>query len=122
MRGKDRLIRELTQAARSMTQGSLSELTRQCGDPSCACGHDPARRHGPHLYWKFTSEGQSYSVYVPAALRPAVKAAHAAWVRFLAVGAQISARNRRPLLKLLARAKKNARPAEPVPGRRPARD
>ena len=111
MRSKDRLIRELTRAAEAMAQGSLSELTRQCGDPACACFRDPARRHGPHLYWKFTRQGKSHSVYVPPALGPAVKAAHAAWGRFLDVGAQVSAINRRPLLKTLERAKKTARSA-----------
>lgn len=109
--GKDRLIRELTRAAHSMAQGSLSELTRQCGDPSCACAQDPARRHGPHLYWKFTSEGQSYSVYVPPALGPVVKMAQAAWEQFLAAGAEISARNRRALLQTLARVKRSGRTA-----------
>lgn len=103
------MIGELTRAARSMAQGSLSELTRQCGDPACACSRDPARRHGPHLYWKFTSQGQSYSVYVPPTQGPAVKAAQTAWGRFLEVGAEISARNRRALLKTLERVKKTAR-------------
>ena len=42
-----------------MVQGSLSEITRQCGDPSCACAGDPARRHGPHLYLKFNAEGKT---------------------------------------------------------------
>jgi hypothetical protein len=40
---------EIGQTVESMVQGSLSEVTRQCGDPSCACATDPARRHGPHL-------------------------------------------------------------------------
>lgn len=109
--GKDRLIRKLTRAAHSMAQGSLSELTRQCGDPSCACARDPARRHGPHLYWKFTSQGKSYSVYVPPALGPAVKLAQAAWEQFLAAGAAISARNRRALLQTLERVKQTGRTA-----------
>jgi hypothetical protein len=115
------LIHALTRAARAMAQGSLSELTRQCGDPACACFRDPARRHGPHLYWKFTRLGQRYSVYVPPALGPAVKAAHTAWAQFLALGAQLSALNRRPLLQRLARVKKAARTV-PAPGRRKPHD
>ena len=110
---KDRLIHRLTRAAHSMAQGSLSELTRQCGDPACACAQDPARRHGPHVYWKFTSGGQSYSVYVPPALAPAVKLAQAAWEQFLATGAEISAQNRRTLLHRLERVKRSGRPARP---------
>lgn len=118
MRSKAQLIRDLTRAAHAMAQGSLSELTRQCGDPACACFRNPARRHGPHLYWKFTSQGKSYSVYVPPALGPAVKVAHTAWGRFLEVGAQLSALNRRPLLKTLERAKKTARSAPPTAPRK----
>lgn len=121
MRSKVNLIRELTRAAHAMAQGSLSELTRQCGDPACGCFRDPARRHGPHLYWKFASQGQSYSVYVPPALGPTVKAAHAAWARFVEVGAEVSTLNRRPLLKSLEQAKKTARSAR-LRARRKPRD
>ena len=56
--GKDALLAELGEAALTMIQGSLSEVTRQCGDPSCACAWDPQRRHGPHLYLKFSAEGK----------------------------------------------------------------
>ena len=54
--GKDRSISELALAAQSMVNGSLSEVTRQCGDPTCACAWDPTRRHGPHLYLKFLGD------------------------------------------------------------------
>ena len=65
MQSKDPLTSELAALAHVMVHGSLSEVTRQCGDPSCACATDPARRHGPHLYLKFTADGKSYSIYVP---------------------------------------------------------
>src|SRR5713101_5555697 len=117
MRSKVRLIRDLTRTAHAMAQGSLSELTRQCGDSACACARDPARRHGPHLYWKFTSEDKAYSIYVPPASVAAVKRAHAAWVRFLAIGAQLSARNRQALLRQMRRAKQQARTAPRRPRR-----
>jgi hypothetical protein len=103
MRSKDDLIRHLGQAAQWMVQGSLSEITRQCGDRSCACFQDPARRHGPHLYLKFNAEGKTYSVYVPPEQGPAIKSAHAAWLRFQELGAEISADNRERLLLNLNR-------------------
>jgi hypothetical protein len=59
MKGKDTLIPELTRVASSMMQGSLSQIARRCGDPACACFRDPARRHGPHLYWNFRPNGQT---------------------------------------------------------------
>jgi len=103
------LIHELEQTTESMVQGSLSEITRQCGDPSCACAHDPARRHGPHLYLKFNSEGKTYSVYVPPEQGEAIKGAHAAWLRFQEIGIRISADNRERWLHNLKREKQAAK-------------
>jgi hypothetical protein len=109
MRSKEETLRQLEQATESMVQGSLSEITRQCGDPSCACARDPARRHGPHLYFKFNAEGKTYSVYVPAQLAQAIKSAHAAWLRFEELGRQLAERNRTQLLRALEREKQQAR-------------
>ena len=109
MSSKDKLIQELEQAAQSMVQGSLSESTRQCGDPSCACAHDPARRHGPHLYFRYTTEGKVHSVYVPPEHSPAIEEAHGAWQHFQHVGTEISATNRARLLNLLEREKQLTR-------------
>lgn len=92
-----------------MVQGSLSEMTRQCGDPSCACAHEPARRHGPHLYLKFNSEGKTHSVYVPPEQGEAIKGAHRAWLHFQEVGAAVSADNRARWLRALKRAKQLAK-------------
>jgi hypothetical protein len=109
MRSKDRLIHELAESAQSMVQGSLSEMTRQCGDPSCACAHDPARRHGPHLYLKFNAEGKTHSVYVPSEQGEALKSAHRAWLRFQELSAEVSAGNRERFLRALQGAKQLAK-------------
>jgi hypothetical protein len=108
MRLKNKLT-EIEQAAHSMVQGSLSDVTRQCGDPSCACAADRARWHGPHLYLKYHAEGKIYSVYVPAARAPEIKSAHAAWLRFQELGAEISAHNRERFLRDLKREKQAAK-------------
>lgn len=63
MTSKDKCLRQLEQAATSRVQGSLSESTRQCGDPTCACAQDPASHHGPHLYFRYECEGKVHSVY-----------------------------------------------------------
>lgn len=106
---KDRSIAELEQAAQTMVQGSLSEMTRQCGDPSCACASDPARRHGPHLYLRYSAEGKAHSVYVPPEQSEPLKEAHRAWQRFQEIAGQIAAQNRERFLRTLQRAKKAAK-------------
>jgi hypothetical protein len=122
MKGKDTLIPELTRVASSMMQGSLSQIARRCGDPACACFRDPARRHGPHVYWNFRDQGRLVSAYVPAAQTAAVRQAHAAWLRFLELGTQISARNRQPFLQQLQREKKKKKAPSTRPGRRQSHD
>jgi len=109
MSRKDDLIQELEAAAQSMVQGSLSESTRQCGDPSCACAHDPASRHGPHLYFRYNREGKVHSVYVPPEQGEALRSAHNAWRQFQELSAEISADNREQLLRSLQREKQQSR-------------
>ena len=119
MSRKDKL-RALEQAAESMVQGSLSESTRQCGDPSCACAHDPAYRHGPHLYFRYKVEGRAQSVYVPPEQSAAIREAQQAWREFQELGAEISADNRARLLHGLEREKRAAR-AQRAAGKRARR-
>ena len=109
MRSKDKRLQELEEATASMVQGSLSESTRQCGDPSCACAHDPASRHGPHLYFRYKAEDKVHSVYVPTELGDALRGAQTAWAEFQQIGAEISAQNRERLLNSLERDKQLAR-------------
>jgi hypothetical protein len=109
MGSKDKRLHELEQATASMVQGSLSESTRQCGDPACACAHDPASRHGPHLYFRYKSEGKVHSVYVPTELGGSVRGAQDAWHEFQQIGVEISAENRERLLSSLEREKRARR-------------
>jgi hypothetical protein len=95
---KDALLVELAHVAHLMIPGSLSEVTRQCGDPSCACARDPSRRHGPHLYLRFSASGKAHSVYVPPEDRDAVVQAHEAWLRFNELASRMAECNRRRLL------------------------
>jgi len=108
---KEEPINELSKAAQLMVNGSLSEVTRRCGDPSCACASDPSRRHGPHLYLNFSSEGKACSVYIPAEQQEAIRQAHKAWLRFNEVAAQMAAGNRQRFLKMLERHKRAAKAA-----------
>ena len=109
MKSKEEHLHELEQAAASMVQGSLSESTRQCGDPSCACAHDPGSRHGPHLYFRYKANGKVHSVYVPAELGEVIRDAQSAWAEFQQIGAEISTANRERLLSSLECEKQRVR-------------
>jgi hypothetical protein len=106
---KDALLMELAHVAHLMIPGSLSEVTRQCGDPSCACARDPSRRHGPHLYLKFNAGGKAYSIYVPSEDRDAVMQAHEAWLRFNELASQMAEDNRQRVLHELSSHKEVAK-------------
>jgi hypothetical protein len=93
-----KLKRELRNLLDLMVQGGLSQTTRTCGTPSCACHRDPARRHGPHLYWTFRAQGKSCALYVPAQHARQAHQAQAAWARFWEIGCQLSTLNRKRLL------------------------
>jgi hypothetical protein len=107
--GKEPSLAELAEATLIMIQGSLSEVTRQCGDPSCACAWDPQRRHGPHLYLKFSADGKAHSVYVPPDHAPALRDSHQAWLRFQEIGTELPGANRERFLRSLDRDKQRAK-------------
>jgi len=103
---KQMLLRKLGQLARVMVQGGLSETTRQCGNPGCACYRDPAQRHGPHLYLTYRDQGKSRSLYVPAEHAAEAREAHAAWAEFWEVSCALAALNREWLGQGWERAKR----------------
>jgi hypothetical protein len=94
---KQELLRKITRAAELMVQGGLSETTRRCGNPGCVCYRDPKKRHGPHLYLTYRSEGKSQALYVPAERAREARQAHAAWKEFWELACEIAARNREHL-------------------------
>ena len=103
------MLAELAHVAHLMIPGSLSEVTRQCGDPSCACARDPSRRHGPHLYLRFSASGKAHSVYVPPEDRDAVLQGHEAWLRFNELASQMAEKNRQRLMYELSSHKEVAK-------------
>jgi hypothetical protein len=115
---KAALLQKLEESAKTMVQGAISEVRRRCGDEGCACYRDPARRHGPHIYLTYRTEGKSRSVYIPAEEGAEVKEAHAAWLRFTEAGSEISAMNRDRLLKGVEERKRKGAVKEEKQGRR----
>ena len=70
---------------------------------AAACATDLARRHGPHLYLKFSVAGKTHSVHVLPEHGEAIKDAHRALLRFQEIGAQIAEGNRAVLGRARAR-------------------
>jgi len=94
MRKQQRLIRQLLKATELMVQGGISESSRRCGNPGCACYRDPACLHGPHLYLTYREEGKSRSLYVPPAHVEAARRAQRAWADFWEIGCSLAKLNR----------------------------
>lgn len=108
------LFPRLLRLAALAVQGGLSETTRTCGNPSCACHHDPNRRHGPHLYLTFrTREGRSSALYVPCENEPRVRKAVEAWAELWETIVEISHRNREALGGSMRRRRSRSRGSRP---------
>ncbi len=68
-RSAERRLRDYAQAYRRLAAqlaetgylwtGSITEQRLTCGKPSCACHQDPARRHGPYVYWSTKVKGRT---------------------------------------------------------------
>jgi hypothetical protein len=94
-----------------MVQGALSSTTRTCGKPACPCHSDPARRHGPNLYFTWRADGKAHALYVPPQFADQAKAAQTAWAQFWDIGCQLAALNRTQLQKRWSRSKAARRSA-----------
>lgn len=105
---RKKLLEELAGVTASMVQGALSSTTRTCGKPQCPCHSEPARRHGPNLYFTWRKDGKAQALYVPPPHAEQARAAQAAWSRFWEIGCQIAALNRDQLKKRWTRTRSRA--------------
>src|SRR3989304_6907482 len=48
-----------------LLRGTLLEMRRRCGKPTCGCKDDPARRHRS-LYLGLSLDGRRRMIYIPA--------------------------------------------------------
>ena len=69
------LLRKLLRAADRMVQGGLSETTRRCGNPACACHRDPAKRHGPYLECTYKVHNKTINLKLYPEVAPLYRAA-----------------------------------------------
>ena len=97
MSKQGRLVERLLRATETMVQGGLSETSRRCGNPGCACYRDPQHLHGPHLYITYREDGKSRSLYVPPEHAKTARRAQQAWAAFWKIGCSLAALNREQL-------------------------
>ena len=117
-RTRKTLFPKLQRLAATAVQGRLSQTTRTCGNPACACHQDPARRHGPHLYLTFRApDGRSSALYVPREHEPRVRQAVQAWAQLWDTIVEISHQNREALGRLMRRRESPRRASS---GRKPS--
>ena len=84
-RSAEQRLREYAQAYRRLAAqlaatgylwpGSITEQRLTCGKPTCACHQDPARRHGPYVYWSTKVKGRT----VNRLLEPEEAALYTEW-------------------------------------------
>src|SRR5690242_15592507 len=103
---REELVSELMTVAETMVQGNLLYTPRTCGKPGCACHRDPSRRHGPSLYFTWTEDNKSRSLFVPAERFDEAKAAQDAWSRFREIGSELATLNRKELKERWAKKKR----------------
>jgi uncharacterized protein DUF6788 len=107
------LIATIAQLAEGVVFGSLSEIYRTCGTPSCRC-HGPGPKHGPHLQIGWPGDnGKTTGCYVPIAAQPLIRAGAADWQSLQAALRELGALNRDAIIAEARNAKLAAREKRP---------
>ena len=57
------------------SKGTLLARMVRCGKPRCACGKDPAKRHGPYYEWTYKARGKTVTVRLAPEAAPFFRAA-----------------------------------------------
>jgi len=57
------------------SKGTLLARMVRCGKPQCACGKDPAKRHGPYYEWTYKARGKTVTVRLAPEAAPFFRAA-----------------------------------------------
>lgn len=92
------LISKIAQLAGGVVFGSLSEIYRTCGTPTCRC-HGPGPKHGPHLQIGWPGDnGKTTGCYVPIAAQPLIRAGAANWQLVQTALRELGALNRDALI------------------------
>jgi hypothetical protein len=56
-------------------KGTVSKRMMKCGQPTCACHRDAARRHGPYFEWTYKLKGKTVNLKLSSQAAPIYQAA-----------------------------------------------
>jgi len=110
-------LHQLLSRAEGLVHGSLIEVARRCGKPSCRCATDDEARHRS-LYLGRTREGKTTMEYVPKHLEETVRQ----WVEDCRAALELIERINSQGRARLKESKRRARPAPSSGSRRKAAD
>ena len=76
IRSRIERIRQEVAALQTLSSGTVLKRMKTCGNPNCACHHDPDKRHGPYYEWTHLKAGKythrSLSMEQAAAMQEAI--------------------------------------------------
>ncbi|HEY6271014.1 MAG TPA: DUF6788 family protein [Terriglobales bacterium] len=87
-------------------KGTVSKRMMKCGQPSCACHQDAARRHGPYFEWTYKVKGKTVNVKLSPQAAPLYQAATKQHRKLKAVLAKMERLSRTALAQLAKQANK----------------
>ncbi len=78
-------------------KGTVLERRMTCGKPACACGTEPARRHGPYFEWTSKVAGKTANVRLAPEAVAAYRAGTAEWRRLRRLLSRLESLSRRAI-------------------------
>jgi hypothetical protein len=78
-------------------KGTVLERRTTCGKPACACGTEPARRHGPYFEWTYKETGKTVNVRLTPEAVAAYRAGTAEWRRLRRLLTRLESLSRRAI-------------------------
>lgn len=78
-------------------KGTVLERRMTCGKPACACGTEPARRHGPYFEWTYKVAGTTANVRLAPEAVAAYRAGTAEWRRLRRLLTRLESLSRRAI-------------------------
>lgn len=68
-------IKQELQKLEYFCKGTVMARSMKCGQSSCACHTDPAKRHGPYWEWTYKAQAKTVNVRLGPASGPIYKTA-----------------------------------------------